>query len=129
MTREELVEARDGICKQLGVEYWVKYTRPQTAATLKKDETTLKRWEKKKKIFPVLEPGEKGIGYFGWQIADIYMGRAQPWVVSLEENSSLDDTTSPSEQAPPPGTDAGGKVTPPDASASARRILKRRSGS
>jgi hypothetical protein len=125
MTREELKEMRLGICAEYKIKYFAKYTELQASMFLGKNETsTLKRWRKKGKIFPVVDPGGTGIGYFGWQIADMIMGRAQPWDVSLKENSSLGDITSPSEAAPQPGIDVGEKVTPQSASASARRILR-----
>ncbi|MDP3078705.1 hypothetical protein [Bradyrhizobium sp.] len=122
--REELWQMRQGICEAYKIEPYMTYTEEQLAMFIGKDPSTPKRWRMAGKIFPVVEPGGKGIRYFGFQIADIIMGRPIPWDVTSKEISGSGNTTSPSETAPRPGIGAGEKVTPQGALASARRTLK-----
>lgn len=105
---------RLGICKQLNIQYFELYTEPQAAAFLKKDASTLKRWRGKKLIHPVAEVGGKGIRYFGFQIADIYMGNPEPWQAT--ENTGSASIGSPAAETAPTGTGVGLKAEPQSAS-------------
>jgi hypothetical protein len=125
MNREELKEMRLGICEEYKIKYFATYDEEQVALFLGKDPSTIKRWRGAGKIFPVVEPGGKGIRYFGFQIADMIMGRPQPWENTTSEILDLEPTGSGNEVGAKPGIDAGKKDALPNASASARRILKK----
>jgi hypothetical protein len=105
--REELWQMRNGICEAYKIEPYMLYTEEQLALFINKDPSTPKRWRMAGKIYPVKEPGGKGIRYFGFQIADIIMGRPQPWDVTQSENSNSGNGGSEKSPAPPPGTAAG----------------------
>jgi hypothetical protein len=119
MNREELKEMRVGICEQNKIQYFGSYTEEQAAEFQGKDPSTLKRWRKAGKIFPIIEPGGKGIRYFGWQIADMIMGRPLPWGSSTEENSSLETGGLESAPARPVGIASGSTQKPDKQSVSA----------
>lgn len=124
MDREELKQMREGICLQYGIKYFAVYDEEQAASFQAKDPSTLKRWRKAGKIFPVVEPGGKGIRYFGFQIADMIMGRPQPWQNTKSEITGSETSGSPSEA--PHGAEHGttGKPNKRAALASARQTLK-----
>lgn len=126
MNREELKEMRLGICEEHKIRYFGSYNEEQVASFLGKDPSTVKRWRVAKKIFPVVEPGGKGIRYLGFQIADMIMGRPQPWDVTLSETSELETSGSPSEQEAKRGTEPGTTTKPskPAALRSALQTLK-----
>lgn len=126
MTREELKEMRLGICEQYKIAYFAAYTEEQAASFMGKDPSTLKRWRNKGLIFPVIEPGLKGIKYFGFQIADMIMGRPQPWQNTPSETLGLETTGSHNVQEAKPGIEPGTTTKPSKHAAlhSALRTLK-----
>lgn len=86
---------RLGICEAHGIKYFGSYTEEQAALFLGRDPSTLKRWRAAKKIFPVIDPGGRGLRYLGFMIADMISGRHKPLDEAPGEQPEPDKPLSP----------------------------------
>jgi hypothetical protein len=114
---------REQLANYHGFELLKKYGEEQAAALLGVNVSWMKEMRRAKKI-PYVQLSERKVHYRGWMIADL-MILGDRWADTQKEISNSALTISASEPEAPHGTDAGKRDALPNASASARRILKK----